>query len=138
MPSPITTNDWAPRTGQRTAIEIGTATSQLRKLLAQVGLAHQAAAQEVVGPSMEHDQSCLNHIAAVGDPKRHAGVLLHEKYRRPLLADVADRLKNCLNQDWRKAHGRLIEQQQFWAGHQRPSHREHLLLAASERPAFLV
>src|SRR5215470_12637190 len=50
---------------------------------------------------MEHDGTSLEHIAAVGDPK-----FSPREYRRPLLADVADRLKDCLNQVGREAHGR--------------------------------
>ena len=48
-----------------------------------------------------------------------------------------DDLKNLLNQQRRKAHGRLIEHEKLRLAHERSSHGQHLLLAAGERTADL-
>src|SRR5262249_27900101 len=114
------------------------ATRESDDSLAQVGLAYEVAPQQFVGRIVEDDVSRLDHVAAIGDPKRHAGVLLDQQDCRPLPADVADRGKDGLDQDWGEAHRRLVEEQQLWAGHQRPAYREHLLLTAGECPTLLV
>src|SRR5262249_56446559 len=72
----------------------------LHKLLTQVGLAHEVAPQEIVCQIVKDDISGLDHVAPVGDTKRHAGVLLDEEYRRPLLADIADYLEDRLDLVW--------------------------------------
>jgi hypothetical protein len=41
-----------------------------------------------------------------------------------------DRVEDLLHERRREAHRRLVEEQDARLGHQRPAHRQHLLLAA--------
>ena len=50
----------------------------------------------------------------------------------------ADDLEDLLHEERREAEGRLVEEQELRLGHQRAADREHLLLAAGERPARLA
>ena len=55
----------------------------------------------------------------------------------PWPVDVLDDAEDRLDQDGRESHGRLVEQQQARARHQRAADGQHLLLAARERAALL-
>ena len=50
----------------------------------------------------------------------------------------ADRVEDRVDEHRGEAHRRLVEQQDPRLGHQRPAHRQHLLLAAAERAGDLV
>src|SRR6266511_3603371 len=51
--------------------------------------------------------------------------------------DLLDDLEAAFDEDGRQPHRRLVHQQQLWVGHQRTTHRDHLLLAARQRPREL-
>ena len=57
---------------------------------------------------------------------------------RRLRVHLLDDLEAALDEDRGEAHRRLVHQQQLRAGHQRAAHRDHLLLAAGERPRELL
>src|SRR5438034_9461108 len=73
----------------------------------------------------------------VGDVERHVRVLLDEEHGRAGGADLADDTEDLLDQYRREAKGWLVEHKQAWPCHQRPSDREHLLLAAAQRSGAL-
>ena len=50
---------------------------------------------------------------------------------------LRDGLEDQVNQHGRQAHGRLVEQEDVWTGHQRAPHGQHLLLAAGKRAGQL-
>ena len=52
--------------------------------------------------------------------------------------DLLDDLEVLLDERGRQAHRRLVHQQQPRPRHQRPAHRDHLLLAARQRPRELA
>ena len=72
------------------------------------------------------------------DAERHRGILLDDENRRALLVDRADDVEHLVDEDRRKAHRRLVHQQQLRPRHQRASDRDHLLLAARQRAGVLV
>ena len=51
---------------------------------------------------------------------------------------LADDVKDLLNEDRSEAHGRLVEHQELRLRHERSAHGEHLLLAARERTGDLL
>ena len=50
---------------------------------------------------------------------------------------VLDDVEDLLDEDRRQAHRRLVEEEDLGLGHQRAADREHLLLAARQRPGLL-
>src|SRR5581483_4326821 len=75
--------------------------------------------------------------AAVGDRKRHVRVLLDDEDRDAGLVHLLDDLEVALDEDGREAHRRLVHQEQLRPRHQRPPHRDHLLLPARQGPCEL-
>src|SRR5438132_1035208 len=66
------------------------------------------------------------------------GVLLDQEYGQIVLAiELPDGIENLSRDQRRKAQGRLIKQQKTRSAHQRARNRQHLLLAARQRPATL-
>ena len=92
----------------------------------------------VAGSPPSASRPRLQHIAPVRDLQRHMRVLLDQQHRRPALMDFADDLEYRLHDDRREAERGLVEQQQPGLRHQAARDRDHLLLAAGERPAELV
>src|SRR3954453_1103842 len=105
--------------------------------LAEIRLADALVVCEARGGVRQCDAPGLEHVAAVGDLERRAGVLLHQQDRRPVLVDLLDDLEDLVDQDRREAHRRLVEQEQPGARHQRTADRTHLLLSARQRPRLL-
>src|SRR3954453_18667286 len=106
--------------------------------MSQVGGLDPLVGAQRVRAVADRDVPRLEHVAAGGDVERVVGVLLDEQDRRPLLVDLADDLVDLVDDHGRQPERRLVEQQQARAGHQRPAHREHLLLAAGHRAALLL
>ena len=86
---------------------------------------------------MQTDLAGFQHIAAVGNGERHAGVLLDQENAQPLAPDALDGVEDLLDQVGGEAERGLVEQQQFWARHQGAGDRQHLLLAAGQRACGL-
>src|SRR5262249_31624058 len=119
---------WAPKIRRQFGIN---------HLDAEVGPLHLRVVEELLGCAAEDHASALQHISAIGDCQGHGRVLLHHEDRDPALADTQDLLELLLDQDRREAHRGFVHAQEARAGHQRPRHRQHLLLAARERAAAL-
>ena len=87
-----------------------------------------------------HDDAAVFHHVGV---RRHVqgelGVLFHEQDGDLLLCvESRDDVEDLVDQQRRQPHGRLIQQDQLGAGHQRPAHHGHLLLAAADEAGDLV
>ncbi|MCY1295639.1 hypothetical protein D9M70_449870 [compost metagenome] len=81
-------------------------------------------------PLADHPPA-FQHIGMVRVAKRDVDVLLgHQKAHAVATVEFADDLEDFLDDLWRQAHRRLVEQHQARPGHQRPADRHHLLLAA--------
>ena len=85
----------------------------------------------------KHDVASLQHVAAVGDRERDVRVLLDDENGHPGLVHLLDDLEVSLDEDRGEAHRGLVHEQEPGAGHERPPHRQHLLLAARERAGEL-
>src|SRR3954447_26587725 len=106
-------------------------------VLAEVGLAHLLVLAQRPCRVGERDPARLEDVAARGDVEGHQRVLLDEEDRRALLVDLHDDLEDPLDEDRRETHRWLVEEEQLRPGHERAAHRDHLLLAAGERPRAL-
>ena len=70
--------------------------------------------------------------------ERDPRVLLDDEHGEPfLLVQLADDPEELAHDQRREAERRLVEQEQARAAHERAAEREHLLLAARERPGAL-
>src|ERR1041385_6953166 len=102
-----------------------------------------AAADGVVGLELgararEHDAAGLEHVARVGSLQREVRVLLDDQDGQALvLVQLADDPEQLRDQDGREPERGLVEQQEPRPVHERPREREHLLLAAAQRPGLL-
>src|SRR6185369_15712222 len=105
--------------------------------MSEVRPAHAVVAQELLAVAGERDRSRLEHVAVVGDRQRLVGVLLHQQHRRPAGVDPADDGEDLLDEHRRQPQGRLVEEHEDRLGHEAPADRQHLLLAAAERPRQL-
>ena len=65
-------------------------------------------------------------------------ILLNEKNGHPFFIQLLELTEQLVLQHGCQAHRRLIQKQDFAAGHQRPANRQHLLFATREGFAALV
>src|SRR5207245_443135 len=63
--------------------------------------------------------------------------LLDEEHGHALAIELADRVEDLPDDDRRESERRLVEEEQLRPRHEGARDREHLLLAARERPAEL-
>lgn len=71
----------------------------------------------------------------VGDFEREVHVLFDEDYGAAVVGgDAADGVEQCLGHMRCQAHAELVDQEHLGLLDQSPCHREHLLLAAGQRP----
>ena len=71
------------------------------------------------------------------DLERFGRVLLDQEDRRSLRVDLRQNPKDRFAEDRRESERRLVEHEELRACHQRATDRQHLLLAAGERPGEL-
>ena len=101
-------------------------------------MTHILVVQEVCAGVFHDDAAVFDDIAAVGNAERHFCILLDEKHGRTGRANVDQRVKNALDEQWCKTGRRLVEHNHIGLCHQRARHRQHLQLAAGERFAELL
>ena len=106
-------------------------------VLAQIRFFHFLVGQQLRAGAGHGDVSRLQHVGQVRDLQRHVGVLLDQQHGDALAVDLPDDGEDVLHHQGRKAQGGLIQHHQLGAGHQRPAHGQHLLLAAGERAGQL-
>ncbi len=78
---------------------------------AKVSLAHFDVIGKLGGFALHLDGAGFQHISAVGNIQCHLCVLLHQQHSNALAVNVADDLKDFLDQQRRKTHGGFIQQQ---------------------------
>ena len=78
-------------------------------------------------------RSLVEHVAAVADLEAAPRVLLDHHDRGAGVVDQLDPVEYLVLEQRRQAGRGFVEQQHRRLDHQRPSHREHLALAARER-----
>src|SRR5271170_1872346 len=91
--------------------------------------------QFAVGEGVDNS-AMLHHEVAVGERRREAKVLLDEQDGETLVLEFSDGAADLLDDDRRKALGRLVEHEELRAGAQDARDRQHLLLAAGELAAW--
>src|SRR5262249_61669615 len=74
----------------------------------------------------------LDDVGSIGQPGRELEVLLREDDGQALPPERGDLLAEGLNDDGREPLGRLVQEQDARAAHQRAGHGQHLLLAPRE------
>ena len=72
------------------------------------------------------------NVGPVGNIQRHGDVLFDQQNGQPAFSQPRDQIENVVDHLRRQAERRLVEQQQPGPGHQRPSNRKLLLLAARQ------
>src|SRR3989441_12415511 len=103
-----------------------------RSLLAEVGLADPGVLGELGRRAFGHDASLLEDVPAGGDGKGLDDVLLDEQHRHAFGVDTRDHLEHLIDDLWREAERRLVEEEEPRTGHEGPPDRHHLLLPAGE------
>ncbi len=94
---------------------------------------------KLVGPALQHDLAVGEDVAPVGDREGELDVLLDEHDAAAALLRVAAHDGEQRFDDHRgEAEAELVEEQQLRASGERPTEREHLLLAAGEEAAAPV
>src|SRR5688572_17244179 len=104
----------------------------------KIGFADFSIVQQHRGFAGKRDEPALQHVAAMARLEREARVLLDQEHRHALGGDRANHLEDLLDHERREPHARLVEQEQLRTAHHRARDREHLLLAARERPGRLL
>src|SRR4051794_33074957 len=110
----------------------------LSVLPAQVGLLDAIARQKRFRLVGQHDAARLHDVAAMRRDESHVRILFDEEDRRPLGVDLFDDAEDRLHHLRRESERRFIEQQHLRLRHQCARDREHLLLAARQRPRVLL
>src|SRR5262245_33316809 len=111
----------------------------LAALAAEVEFLDVGMIAQALGRAVEHDAAVLHHIAVVGDLERHRGALLDDQDGDAELApDLGEPAQQILHHDRRQPERELVDQQQFRRAHQRAGERQHLALAARQKPADAV
>src|SRR5215470_3086467 len=106
--------------------------------LAQVELADHVGPLELGGRPVKRHVAGFEEIGAVGQLERHGRVLLDKDDGQALPGQLADSARDLAHDDGRESKRRLVEEQALGLRHEPAPDREHLLLAAGERPAALL
>src|SRR5258708_7210145 len=86
--------------------------------------------------AVEHDAAVLQHVAVIGDLKRHRRALLDEQHGNPKrAADLDQPADQVLDDDRRQTERQFIDQQELRPAHQGAGDRQHLALAARQQAA---
>src|SRR6266542_1580293 len=109
----------------------------MRASAAQVHSLDALARLERARGALAHQTPDLEQIGVVRNLEGLAGVLLHHQDAEAAPVDLLDLLEQPLHDLGGEAEGGLVPQQAPRLRHQRPRDRQHLLLAARERPRHL-
>src|SRR3954447_18266832 len=105
----------------------------------EVGLADRLVPAQLLGRPLDHDAADLEDVRPLRRAQREAGVLLDDEHRDAVLgAQPLERAEDLPDHERRQPEGRLVEEEKPRPRHQRAAEREHLLLAAAQRPCLLV
>src|SRR5262249_19552404 len=81
------------------------------------------------------DAAAIDDQEVVGDRHAYVEALLDKQHRETFRLQTFDDSDEPVDDDRREPLGGLVEQQQFWTGHERAADREHLLPTARELAA---
>src|SRR5262249_47105599 len=112
--------------------------SSIERLEAEVNASDVVVAGELAGGAFADDAAVLQHVDALDDGERRAGILLDQQPRHARLLNGADRLEDLDLETVGDADRRFIEQEQPRIAHERATDREHLLLPARQRTGLLA
>src|SRR5215475_3602536 len=88
------------------------------------------------GVALQHDTAVFQHVAMIGNRKRHRCILFDDgNADAELAANMDQPLHQVVNHDRRKTQRKLVDQEQLGMADQRAAEREHLPLAARKQPA---
>src|SRR5881398_2205045 len=90
-----------------------------------------------VGKTID-DLAVLDNVVAVRDRRGEPEVLFDQKDGKTFFLEPCDSMADLLDDDRRKALGRLVQHQKPRAGTQDSGDRQHLLLAARQFGALAV
>jgi hypothetical protein len=93
---------------------------------------------QIGGGAGEADLALLQDVDAVGERHHELQVLLGQHDREARGLELGDALAQLLDDQWRQALRRLVEQQELGIAHQRAGDGQHLLLAAGQHAAAAV
>ena len=105
---------------------------------AQVELPYVLVLGQFGGRLVHDDGARLDDVAVVGQGECEGGVLLDEEHGRPLAVDLGDELPDLAHEAGGETQAGLVEEEVTGAGHERPAHGQHLLLATRQEagPGF--
>src|SRR5262245_40131440 len=106
--------------------------------LAEIGFADARIVQQRFCVTGQCDSAGLHDVGAVRGLEREQRILLDQKNGDALRRYVADDFEDLGHHQRRETHRGLVEEQKLRRAHERARDREHLLLAARERPGDLV
>src|ERR1700692_3908148 len=110
----------------------------MRKLQPEIGRDHRGVGMKLFGASLQRHRAAFQDIAPRRHFERQFDVLLDQKDRCAAAMDDLERLVHFLDDFWRQAMARFVEQQQRRPQHQGPSDRDHLLFTARQRSRELA
>src|SRR5690606_12796100 len=123
--------EWKCRTAAQPAWRVST-------VHAEVGLAHQVAAQQRLGVIRADDLPGLKQVAALSGLQRQGDVLLHQQDGGAGRMDLSQLLHQFGHHQRRQPQRRLVQQQQLGPSHQGAANGHHLLLAAAHGAGLLA
>ena len=91
-----------------------------------------------LGRARQPEPAVLQHVAATGELERERHLLFGDDEREAGVAQPRECAIRLDREPRREPRRRLVEHQHLRFGHQRPAHREHLLLAAAHRSGILT
>src|SRR5215471_4918973 len=104
----------------------------------EIGLPDLRPHQQVLAGAAQGDGTAHHHIGAVRQLQRVEGILLDEENGHAGTVEISQHRKDLLDDERGKSQRGLIKQQEPWPAHERAGDRQHLLLAARQRPAALI
>src|SRR6516164_6055840 len=92
-----------------------------------------------LGRAVEHDAAVFQHIAVVGDVERHRGALFHDQNGDVKLAPDFGKPPHQLFHQYRcETERELVDQEEFRFASEAACERQHLPLAAGEKPTDAI
>src|SRR5579872_279114 len=97
---------------------------------AEIGVTHPCVVLQHTRRTGKDDPARLQNVSLVSDFEGERGILLDHEDRDTVLVDGPDQIQHAIDVKRRKPHGRFVHDDHPRPAHQRPRHRDHLLLSA--------
>src|SRR6185437_3422150 len=108
------------------------------RLYSEIRGPHHIIAKQVFGCVLHQHGAVLDDVTAIGDAEPAHYILLDDEHCDSGVADFLNLFEHLIHNFRCEAERRLIQQKQFWSGHEPPGNGYHLLFAAGKRPGKLV